>query len=96
MAVWLPSPSPTGPSTALVSNSTLSPEKKGTIVFPFFFFFLPQSGVLLTQTMTSESYKSNMSRSLLEISCLISDEIKTPMKKALEEELAQGYWIRLG
>lgn len=93
MAVCLPCPSPMGPSAALVSNSTLSPEKKGTVVFPFFH---PQSGLLLTQTMTSESYKSNVSRSLLEISCLISDEIKTPMKKALEKELAQGYWIRLG
>lgn len=51
------------------SDSTLSCEKKDTVVCPSLVSH-SQSGVLLTQTMISEGYESDMSRSLLGSSCL--------------------------
>lgn len=67
--------SPTG-HLELWSNSTLSYEKKGTVVCPFLLSH-SQSVLLLTQTMISEAYKSDVSRSCLEAVVSISDEIAT-------------------
>lgn len=77
--------SPTG-HLELWSISTLSCEKKGTVVWPSLLSH-SQSVLRLTQTMISEVYKSDVSRSCLEAVVSISDEIETPQKRALESEL---------
>lgn len=61
----------------LWSISTLSCEKKDTVVCPSLLSH-SQSVLLLTQTMISEVYKSDVSRSCLEAVGSISDEIETP------------------
>lgn len=68
--------SPTG-HLELWFNSTLSCEKKDIVVCPSLLSH-SQSVLLLTQTMISEVYKSDMSRSCLEAVVSISDEIAAP------------------
>lgn len=94
-----PLPPPThGPSQIFVSNRTLSSEKKGTVVFPFVLSSHPQSVLILTQTMISDlrSYKSDVSLSSFEISCLHWWCNQNTLKEAFGVVTCQGHETCLG